>query len=199
MHPGLYDEDSDDRKRWAEAFPHAIGGSLHILEPTRYRNQFFESARKLVPLGDIKFSPRAPKGDYIVLDDGTERKLNKNEIASLIQMDMMKEEMACMTRFKTPKGTVTFGLSPEKSSKMHDDRNDVAIMACWWIDQLQQDNALGDDNGIDFMRYFNKEATTKPQSDNSSKWLGGSNKSNGFSRVRRRSSSPFSGENPFSN
>ena len=66
-------------------------------------------------------------------------------------------------------------------------------------DQLQQDSTLGDDNGIDFMRYFNKEATAKPQSDNSSKWLGGSNKLNSFSGVRRRSSSPFSGENPFSN
>ena len=102
-----------------------------------------------------------------------------------------------MTSFKPPKGTLSFGLSPEKSSKMHDDRNYVAIMACWWIDQLQQDSTLGDDNGIDFMRYFNKEATVKHQTDNSSKWLVGSNNSNGFSGARRKSASPFSGENPF--
>ena len=197
-HPGLYDEDSEDMRRWAESFPHAVGGSLHLMEPSRYRNQFFESAKKLIPLGDIKFPPRAPKGDFIVLDDGTERKLNKPELSSLIQMDMMKEEMACMTRFKTQRGTVTYGLTPEKSSKMHDDRNYVAIMACWWIDHLQQDETFGDEGGLDFSRYFNKEAASAraERGESQSPWL----KAVGIhpsGAPRHRSQSPFSGGNPF--
>lgn len=197
-HPGLYDEDSADMRRWAESFPHAVGGSLHLMEPSRYRNQFFESAKKLIPLGDIKFPPRAPKGDFIVLDDGTERKLNKPELSSLIQMDMMKEEMACMTRFKTQRGTVTYGLTPEKSSKMHDDRNYVAIMACWWIDHLQQDETFGDEGGLDFSSCFNKEAASAraERGESQSPWLKavGSHPSGA---PRHRSQSPFYGGNPF--
>mgnify|MGYP006956053285 CR=1 FL=1 len=92
---------------------------------------------------------------------------------------------------------MTFGLSPEKSSKMHDDRNYVAIMACWWIDQLQQDSALGDDGGIDYLRYFNKESVAKPQADKSSQWFGRMERSAFPGETRRRNPSPFAGKNPF--
>jgi len=116
-------------KRWKESYPDAIGGSLHLIEPNKYRNAMFEATRILVPGGFIKFPPACPKAGVLVLEDGTERKLSKAEEASLNQMDLMKEEMVAIVRSRTPKGGVTYGLPPEKKRKMNDDRNYVAVMA----------------------------------------------------------------------
>ena len=190
-HPGLYDETSDVMKRWAEAFPHAIPGHLRMLEPAKYRNQFFEATKKLVASGDIKFPPRCPKGEVLVLDDGTERKLGRTELASLIQMDLMKEEMACMMRFKTNKGTVSYGLPPEKARKMHDDRNFVAIMACWWVNCLQQDEVLGEDTGVDFRAVFAGQ-----KKEVGSDWASLIRSGNG-GRGKGHQVSPFKGKSPF--
>ena len=131
VHPGIYDEESPDMLRWVESFPHAVSGSMKLIEPRKYRNAFFEATKKLVPLGYIKFSPRTPKHDILVLENGTEKKLCKTELNALIQMDLMKEEMASMVRFKTASGNITYGLDVSVARKMHDDRNYVAIMACW--------------------------------------------------------------------
>lgn len=130
-HPGLYDDESEDMKRWAEAFPHAIRGSMKIIEPRKYRSALFEATKALVPSGFIKFAPKAPKYDVLVLDDGTERKLGKLELASLIQMDLMKEEISCFVKSKSANGTITYGLPPEKRNRMHDDRAYVMALACW--------------------------------------------------------------------
>lgn len=180
--------------RWVETFPHAIPGHMKLLEPTKYRNLFFESAKKLIPLGDIKFSPRAPKGDILVLEDGTERKLSRAELASLLQMDMMKDEMCAMMRFKNQQGRITYGLPVALMKKMHDDRNYVAIMCCWWIDQLQQNDILGDEVGLNF-DYFVKRENPKQQMFKEDQW----NKllSGRTQNSRHREQSPFSGENPF--
>ena len=83
-HPGIYDEDHDFSRRWAENYPHAVSGCLKFIEPRKFRNSLFEAAKVLVPLGAIKFSPPCPKHDILVFDDGTERKLSKAEMASLI-------------------------------------------------------------------------------------------------------------------
>lgn len=190
-HFGIYDEESEDMKRWSEAYPHAIPGVLKLIEPRKYRNDLFESTKTMVASGYIKFPPTCPKYDMLVLDDGTERRLSKSEQESLIQMDLMKEEMASMVRSKSPKGVVTYQLPPEKRNKMHDDRNYVAIMACWWINQIRNDEVLSDKVAIDF-----------------SVMLGGSNNMDRSASdpwvqtIRRHSvnkvNSPFQGSSPFS-
>lgn len=198
-HPGLYDEDSPDMLRWAEAFPTAKPGSLKLLEPVRYRNLFFEAASRLISLGDIKFPCRAPKSDTLVLDDGTEYKLTKEELASLIQTDLMKDEMVAMLRFKTPTGKVTYGLEPSVARKMHDDRNYVAIMACWWISQQQETDTLGDDNAIDYSSFgtnsINRLTSANPGSAYWMKLLGDRAQKEAKPRIK----SPFQEDNPFKN
>lgn len=130
VHPGIYDEENEFSRLWAEKFPHAVPGCLKMVEPRKFRNDLFTSAKTLVPMGAIKFSPKCPKYDILVLDDGTERKLGKSELNSLIQMDLMKEEIASIVRIKNPTGNITFQLPPEKRGKMHDDRCYVFVLAC---------------------------------------------------------------------
>ena len=189
-HPGLYDEESEDMKRWKESFPHAVGGSLHLIEPRKYRNELFEATKTLVPMGVIKFPPVCPKHGIIVLDDGTEKKLNKNEEQSLIQMDLMKEEILAMVRSKNPNGNITYQLPPEKRGKMHDDRSYTLVLACWWLYQLRTNETLGETVALDYTSFFDPKQKSVHKEENDP-WL---------SRIKGRQnkiSSPFQGKSPF--
>ena len=194
-HHGIYDEENEHSVRWAEPFPSCISGCLKIVEPKKYRNLMFESTKLLVPMGAIKFPPPCPKYDVLVLDDGTERKLSKAEQASLVQMDRMKEEMISMVRIKTSAGNITYQLPPEKRGRMPDDRNYVAVMACWWIRKLREDDDMGEDNKMNNDRWlgFNNNNT------NSSKgpedvWM---NSIKNHKSVSHQNRSPFQGTSPF--
>lgn len=162
VHPGLIDENSEDMMRWGEAFPHAVKGHFHLLEPSKYRRSFFEAAKEEVAAGNIKFCPQAPRGSTLIVDVGLstgkphpeERQLGKVEMASLIQLDLMKEEIANIVSFKTSTGVTNYGLPPEKKNKMHDDRAYVFAMGCWFIKQKQIENTLGEDRSLDYSDYL---------------------------------------------
>lgn len=207
VHPGLYDETSEDMRRWVEKFPKAISGHMKLMEPTKYRTAFFDAARVLIPSGVMKFPPNCPKGNSLVNDDGSDLHLDRRHIASLLQMDFMKEELASMVRVRTPRGQVTYGLPPEKKKKCHDDRCYVAVMACWWIQQLRTDDTLGEETGLDYGGFIqkNKEKSGEPglgslaageQSDDS--WLKNFSGTGVTSHSRKKGANPFSGgKNPF--
>ena len=129
-HFGIYDENNEDCVRWAESYPHAVPGCLKVVEPRKWRNLMFEAAKALVPMGKVKFISTCPKNNVMVMDDETSHKLSKKEYSSIIQMDLMKEEIASMVRIKSPKGGVTYQLPVEKRGKMHDDRAYAFVMAC---------------------------------------------------------------------
>lgn len=194
VHHGIYDEENEFSVRWAEPFPACVAGCLKVVEPKKYRNSMFESAKLLVPMGGVKFPPACPKYDTLVLDDGTERKLSKAEIASLIQMDRMKEEMVSMVRIKTTAGNITYQLPPEKRGRMPDDRNYVAVMACWYIRTLREEQDLGDDDKMGNGRWFG-ESTPANNPVVNDKWdtIIKNRKPIGS----RRSKSPFQGVSPF--
>ena len=151
LHPGIYDEENEYSVRWAEPYKRCIKGSLKMVEPRKYRNLLFEAAKVLVPQGAIKFAPPCPRHDVLVLDDGTERKLSKAEQASLIQMDLMREEITAMVRVKSPtSANVTYQLPPEKRNIMHDDRAYVFVLCCWEIRNLREQEEFGDGVELDY-------------------------------------------------
>jgi len=191
VHPGLYDENSDDMIRWSEKFPTAVAGSMKLIEPTKYRNKMFEAARIMTSSGYVKFAPACPKTNVLVDDDGNEQKLSKAEMNALIQMDLMKEEAVSMVRTRTKGGNVTYGLTPERKNKMNDDRNYCFIMSCWYIQQLNIDDTLGEDEELDYKnKFFGSSNQTKQSAENSG-WSGM------FSGKKKTGLSPFGGKNPF--
>lgn len=192
IHPGIYDENNEFCVRWAESYRNCIKGCLKVVEPRKYRNALFEAAKLLVPQGLIKFAPQCPKYDTLVLDDGTERKLSKAEQSSLIQMDLMKEEVISMVRIKSAgTGNITYQLPPEKRSKMHDDRNYVFVLACWQIRNLREDETFGDGVQLDYNCFFNKNTKT----DANDPWT---KAVRGIKTSTNKKSSPFQGRSPFS-
>jgi len=190
-HHGIYDEENEHSVRWAEAFPSCVPGCLKIVEPKKYRNLMFESTKLLVPMGVIKFPPSCPKYDVLVLDDGTERKLSKAEMASLIQMDRMKEEMLAMVRIKTTAGNITYQLPPEKRGRMPDDRNYTAVMACWYIRNLRDDADFGDTVVISNDRWLDRPREKTSASD---QWIESIRKTQ---NLGNKKGSPFRGHSPF--
>lgn len=177
--------------RWAEPFPACVSGCLKVVEPKKYRNLMFESTKLLVPMGAIKFPPSCPKYDILVLDDGTERKLSKAEMASLIQMDRMKEEMLAMVRIKTAAGNITYQLPPEKRGRMPDDRNYTAVMACWYIRNLRDDADFGDAAVISNDRWLD---SPRSKSNATDQWIESIHKTQ---NLGNKKSSPFRGHSPF--
>jgi len=161
-HPGITDETCKDMERWGEAFPHAIKEHFRLLEPRTYRNSFFESMKEEIPAGHIRMTVEAPKFDILVIDKEDEKgrvyreekKLGKDELAAMIQIDLMKEEAVSIVKTKTAAGNVTYGLPPEKKNRMHDDRVYVLAMFCWWVKQLQIDEALGEGPAIDYQKAY---------------------------------------------
>ena len=196
-HHGVYDEDNEFSVLWAEPFPACVSGCLRIVEPKKFRNSMFEAAKLLVPMGALRFPPMAPKYDTLVLDDGTERRLSKAEIDSLLQMDRMKDEMISMVRTKTPSGNVTYQLPPEKRGKMPDDRNYVAVMACLRIKELRDEQDLGDaDSRMSTERWH---AASEPKGQRKARTDGWSAMVSATSRTARQwnNGSPFQGKSPF--
>ncbi len=192
--PGIYDENNEYSVRWAEPYKKAIKGCLKIVEPRKYRNALFEAAKVLVPQGAIKFPPECPKYDVLTFDDGTERKLSKAERASLVQMDLMKEEICAMVKVRTPgSSNITYKLPPEKASKMHDDRNYCFVLCCWEVLNRRNEDEFGDGVELDFSNFFNESPSKTDYSPLSDSW------SEMFSGVGKRhnNGSPFQGNSPF--
>ena len=196
LHHGIYDENNEFSTSWAEPYPACVSGCLKVVEPKKYRNIMFESTKMLVPMGLIKFPPPCPKYGVLVLDDGTERKLCKAEEASLIQMDRMKEEMVSMVRIKTAAGNITYQLPPEKRNRMPDDRNYVAIMACWYIRTLREKADEAEDNKFNADRWLTEpeEAKWAHNPFHENKW---ETLVNDRTTGRRSNNSPFKGKSPF--
>ena len=198
IHPGIYDENNTDSVRWSESYPHAVKGCLKIVEPRKYRNALFEAAKLLVPQGAIKFPPNCPKHDILVLDDGKEykeRKLSKAEQASLIQMDLMKEEVVSMVRIKSPgSSNITYQLPPEKRNKMHDDRNYCFVLCCWEIRNLREEDEFGDGVELNYDVFFGGTGdTNNSANDPWAKFL----RHGSFNK--HTNGSPFQGRSPFVN
>lgn len=211
-HPGIYDDEIGDMRRWAEAYPHAISGCLHMLEPSKWRTQMFESLRTLAPMGDLIFAPDVPKSGILnIYNENTKeeqpRKLSKKEEESLLQMHLMVEEACLVVRSRNKtSGRVSYGLPPEHARKVHDDRCYTLAMAALIIKQLQETGILGEPKPMDYSGLINgKElrksdsiSKTNTKSEEGSKdsgnnpWLK-SIPSNGHRKV-----SPFRGKSPFS-
>jgi len=192
-HPGLVDEDNEYSVLWAEPYrKKCVSGCLKMVEPAKFRNAMFEAANLLVPQGNVKFTPRCPKYDILVLDDGSEKRLNKVELNALIQMDLMKEEIISIVKIKNPTtNRITYQLPTEKKNKMHDDRNYVFVMCCWELKNIRDNEEYGDGTALDYSNMFNKDK--KKVEAESDPWL----KAVSHVKIGNKTRSPFSGKSPF--
>ena len=68
--------------------------------------------------------------------------LDTEEEVALKQIDLMKNELVNIYRFKQSSGNDRFDLAPDKANKMHDDRAYVCAMAAFLLQQLRREHLV---------------------------------------------------------
>lgn len=68
--------------------------------------------------------------------------LDSDEEVALKQIDLMKNELVNIYRFKQSSGNDRFDLAPDKTNKMHDDRAYVCAMAAFLLQQLRREHLV---------------------------------------------------------
>lgn len=97
-------------------------------------------------------------------------KVNREELDSLTQFSLMKEELVGMQKIKKPNNTIQFDLSPEaKQRNLHDDRADVAAMAAFRLMELRAAEALDKEHpemDNDFSKIYKSHSQQKKKNNN---------------------------------
>lgn len=68
--------------------------------------------------------------------------LDAEEEVALKQIDLMKNELVNIYRFKQSSGNDRFDLAPDKAGKLHDDRAYVCAMAAFLLQQLRREHLV---------------------------------------------------------
>lgn len=141
-HRGLIDKGHDEYKNYISKYPNAID-KLKLLSPKKYKAEMFEALIEMMNLNLISFTDTYDyKGELnIPLENGesSRYKLSEDEIMSLTNIDIAKEELVSIYSFKSPNGNVRYDLPPDKQSKIHDDRAYTIAMLAWYLQQLRRE------------------------------------------------------------
>ena len=87
--------------------------------------------------------------------DGNVVRLTDEEIRALLEIDLMKQEVMTMQKYKTSAGNITFQLPPSKQKTMHDDRAyTLALMAGYLADLRRAELAATEKPKQDYLSYL---------------------------------------------
>ena len=149
-HLGMIDENDPYMKLRLDDYP-ANAKNLRLFNFKRDKVQAYERAQQAVNQGLVMFPKSLNAKDEMEIEetdvDGNltmrYEKVSFDEKVSLIQLDLMKEELIATQKYKKPNGTIQFDLSHEaKQKNMFDDRADVFCMICDRLMELRAQEAL---------------------------------------------------------
>jgi hypothetical protein len=142
-HRGLIDKNHDEYSGYSSKYPNAVD-LVRLISPQKYKSDLFEALTEMMHLDLICFPESYDhKGElHTTKDDGsTEKyKLTQEEIISLINIDVAKEELVSIYSFKSTNGNIRYDLPPDKQSKIGDDRAYTIAMLAWYLQQLRRKN-----------------------------------------------------------
>ncbi|MDD4778995.1 MAG: terminase [Tissierellia bacterium] len=157
-HKGMIDKvESVD---YISKFPNAVD-KIKLLSPQKYKKMLFEALIEMMNLDLISFPETYDGKGYLTMDDtdGDEikskvYKLSFEEEMALIQLDLAKEELVNIYRFKSSNGNCRYDLASDKVSKMNDDRAYAIAMLAWYLQQLRRKHITGKSNkDVDWLSY----------------------------------------------
>lgn len=173
LHKGLIDKkESSD---YISKFPNAAD-KIKLMNPKKYKTEMFDALVEMLGLDLISFTEEYDMKGYLTLFDNEEieyedEKKNKNksvtskekihklsfdEELALKNIDLAKEEVVNIYRYDNPNGGRRYALSPEKESKMHDDRAYCLAMLAWHLQQLRREKLLNRSNEeYNFQFFYN--------------------------------------------
>ena len=143
-HRGLIDASHDIYTGYKSRYPNAVD-KLRLISPRKYRTQMVDEFIELMNLGVIKF-PYEYKQEFISISEKGENgesiehyELTDDEIASLMNIDLMKVETTSIYKYENAeKTTKTYALAKDKENSIHDDRFYVLIMLAHRLYELRR-------------------------------------------------------------
>lgn len=149
-HLGFIDKNDPYMSLREDDYP-ANATNLRMFNFKRDKVQAYERAQNAINQGLVIFPSSLNSRNEIEFEetqsDGGVRikyeKVDGNDMSSLIQMDLLKEELIAMQKVKKPNGTVQFELSADaKSKNYHDDRADCVAMLLDRLMEIRANEAL---------------------------------------------------------
>ena len=149
-HYGIIDENDPYMKLRLDDYPEAIK-KLVLFNFKRDKVQAYERTQQAINQGLIMFPKSLNARNEMEFEeqaaDGTTQlryeKAGYEDMISLAQIDLLKEEVVAMQKTKRPNGTIVFELSPDaKQRNFHDDRVDCCAMLGNFIMELRAQEAL---------------------------------------------------------
>jgi len=144
LHRGIIDRSHKANETANKRYPDAID-IMNLVDPRAHRNEIFDAAERMTKLGVVSFPADNEGRDFILTidDDGVEHKhnLSKEEILSMAQIELMKNEIVTMCKYST-NGNITYNYPPELRNKMHDDRAFVYGLLCWFLAKLRREQVV---------------------------------------------------------
>ena len=149
-HLGLIDEEDPYMKLRIDDYPANIK-KLQLFNFKRDKVQAYERTQAAINQGLVMFPKSLNVRNEMEIEetqaDGTitlrYEKVSFDEMNSLIQLDLLKEEAVAMQKYKKPNGTIQFDLSPDARQKnFHDDRIDTLAMMCNHLMELRAQEVL---------------------------------------------------------
>ncbi len=154
-------------------FPYAMD-VIKLLAPQKYKNAIFDALVEMLGLDLISFTEEYDMKGHLTLfedkefeyeDDKNKKQKDINRIQkvhnlsfdeelALKNIDLAKEEIVNINRYDSPSGGYRYSLSPEKETKMHDDRAYCLAMLAWHLQQLRRDNIVNKTANPDDYNYF---------------------------------------------
>jgi len=155
-HKGIIDMTNQKSSIHKTKFPNAAN-KVRLIEPYgNIRRDLFEAMIEMVSHDLVTFTDAYSGKSSLVFDkleDNGKKdergqiqydvqesvyKLSFDEQMSLVQLDLLKEEVVNIYRYdNTTRGRVYYGLAPDKKNTMNDDRVYCLSMLCWYLQQLR--------------------------------------------------------------
>lgn len=171
-HKGLIDK--TESVDYVKKFPNAVD-RLKLMNPKKYKNEMFDALVEMLGLDLISFTEEYDMKGYLTIfndkeieyeDDKKNKKkeihmeqkthnLSFDEELALKNIDLAKEELVNIYRFDSPSGGYRYNLSPDKETKMHDDRAYCLAMLGWYLQQLRREEIINkpksNGNALDYL------------------------------------------------
>ena len=142
-HRGLIDKDHEEYKVHASKYPNAVE-KLTLISPHKYKKEMFEALKEMMDLNLISFPESYDyKGELVLPQENGEvkrHKLTDDEILSLTNIDIAKEELVSIYTFKSSNGNLRYDLPPDKQHKIGDDRAYTIAMLAWYLKKLRRES-----------------------------------------------------------
>ena len=145
-HRGIIDPEHKQYETARNKYPHAIP-IVRLIDPQGYKKIMYASLEKNLKLDLINFTEYDGK-EYIMLEDENKKgkfinhELTSKERMTLLQINLMKNEIVYISRYDTPNGGVQYELTKDKRNKMHDDMSYTLAEGSYALSLLRRSDML---------------------------------------------------------